>query len=181
MVDMTESNAPRYEMINIRQGYIVVEHEIFSHTMRSYFSTESAVPKEEYREGNKVWKYSGMAQSFRFEIKDRESGEITPFNELLGLMYFDNCKPESEIYKIGDLAHNNKIFIYIAITYEADDGSKLNIPLEKLRILNAYFNERLRTSSKKILILPDYFNLYKQLSYGEIMIDVGLTSMEETQ
>ena len=178
---MTQANATRYEMINIRQGYIVVEHEIFSHAMRSYFSTESTVPKEEYREDEKVWKYSGTAQSFRFEIKDHQTGEVIPFNELLGLMYFDNCKPDSDIHKIGELAQKNKIFIYVAITYEAEDGSKMNIPLEKLLILNAYFNERLRTSHKKILILPDYFNLYKQLSYGEIMIDVGLTSMDENQ
>ena len=50
---------------------------------------------------------------------------------------------------------------------------------EKLRVLNATFNERLRTGGKKILILPDIFDLYKTMSYGQIMIDFGLTSMEE--
>lgn len=98
---MPDNPAPRYEMINIRPGYIVVEHEIFSHSMRSYFSSESSVPKEEYREGNKVWKYSGTAQSFRFDIRDTRTDEVVTFSELLGLMYFDNCKHDSDIYKIG--------------------------------------------------------------------------------
>ncbi len=176
---MAESARNRYEMINIQTGYLVVEHEIFSKSMRSYFSAEPVVPKEEYREGAKVWKYSGMAQSFRFDIRDNETGTVIKFDELLGLMYYGNCKPDSEIYKIGEMAMENKIFIYIAITYEADDGSRLHMDMEKIHVLNRYFNERLRTGNKKILILPDYFELYKQLSYGEIMLDVGLTSMTE--
>jgi hypothetical protein len=45
--------------------------------------------------------------------------------------------------------------------------------------LNRAFNERLRTADKKILILPDYFGLYKELSYGQIMLDFGLTAMEQ--
>ena len=46
-------------------------------------------------------------------------------------------------------------------------------------MLNKAFNSRLRTPDKKILILPDYFGLYKELSYGQIMLDFGLTAIEE--
>jgi hypothetical protein len=101
------------------------------------------------------------------------------FDELLGLLYYGCCKPDSELYRIGELALSNKIFIYVAIAYEAPDGSRLDIPLEKLEVLNKAFNGRLRTKDKKILILPDYFGLYKELSYGQIMLDFGLTAIED--
>ena len=66
--------AHRYEMVNIRPGYIIVEHEVFSRAMRSYFSTQEIPPIEEYREGAKIWKFSGMAQSFHFDLLDRQTG-----------------------------------------------------------------------------------------------------------
>jgi hypothetical protein len=46
-------------------------------------------------------------------------------------------------------------------------------------VLNRAFNGRLQTKDKKILILPDYFGLYKELSYGQIMLDFGLTAIED--
>jgi len=168
----------RYEMVNINTGYLIVEHEMFSRAVRAYFSSEPVPPKEEYREGNRVWKFSGMAQSFQFDIRDNTTGEVTSFRELLGLLYYGSCRPDSDIYRIGEIAHECKVSIYIAITYEAPDGSRLNISTEKIQILNRLFNERLRTREKKILILPDLFNLYKAVSYGEIMVDFGLMSME---
>ena len=60
----------RYEMVNVRPGYVIVEHEVFSKAMRSYFSPDAIPPVEEYREGKQVWKFSGMAQSFQFDICD---------------------------------------------------------------------------------------------------------------
>lgn len=175
----TEHVKQRYEMVNVQMGYVIIEHDIYSTAMRSYFSAEPVPPKEEYREGAQIWKYSGMAQSFRFDIRDNETGEVIKFAEMLGLLYYACCKKDSVIRRIGELAHDSNISLYVAITYEGPDGSRIDMPVEKLRVLNRAFNDRLRTKDKKILILPDTFNLYKEVSYGEVMIDFGLTSLEE--
>jgi hypothetical protein len=177
---MTSDSVYRYEMVNIRPGYVIVERDLFSSAVRSFFSAEPVPPKEEYREGNRIWKYSGMAQSFQFDVCDNSSGEIIKFRELLGLVYYGSTAEESVIHQVGEIAHENRISIYVAITFEGPDGSRKNLSPEKIRILNTTFGERIKTPGKKILILPDLFNLYKAVSYGEIMIDFGLTSMEES-
>ena len=175
-----ESGSPnfRYEMVNIQPGYIVVEKEMFSLAARSYFSAEPSPPVEEYREGGQFWKSSPVAQSVRFDIRDNQTREVISFAELLGLAYWASCRPESEIYKIGDMAQENRVSVYVAVTFERAGRSGPGIPMEKLRILNRYFNERLQRPDKKILILPDYFDLYKEFSTGQIMADLGLTAME---
>ena len=120
-----------------------------------------------------------MGQSFKFDIRDNSTGEVIEFGELLGMLYYAVCGEETEIYRIGQLAHENNISIYVAITYEGSGDTRATMSTDKLQVLNATFNERLKTGGKKILILPDIFDLYKTMSYGQVMIDFGLTSMEE--
>ncbi len=174
-----DSTRPRYELTDIEPGYVIIEREMYSHAARSYFSAEPVPPKEPYREGSKVWSFWEMAQSFRFSVRDHLTGAKVAFNEMLGLLYYACASKDSDLYRIGELAAESKISIYVAITYEAPDGSRLEMPIEKLVVLNQAFNERLTTKDKKILILPDTFGLYKELSYGQIMLDFGLTAMEE--
>ena len=176
---VNEARAPRYELADVQPGYVIIEREMYSKAARSYFSAEPVPPKEPYREGSQVWSFWDTAQSFRFSVRDNQTGEVVRFDEMLGLVYYGCSDPDGDLYRIGELAHENKISIYVAVTYEAPDGSRLNISLAKLAILNRAFNERVRTAGKKILILPDYFGLYKDISYGQIMLDFGLTAMEE--
>ena len=96
---------PRYEMVNVQPGYVIVERERFSGAARSYFSGEPVPPKEEYTEGKQVWSFSGMAKSFQFDIRDTSTGTVTSFRELLGLLYYGCCKEESDIHRLGALAH----------------------------------------------------------------------------
>jgi hypothetical protein len=168
----------RYEMVNVRPGYLVIEQEQATRTKRSYFVAESHPPVEEYREEGKFWKPFETAQSFQFDVRDHETGEVIPFRELLGLLYYGCCREGSDIRRMGEIAHDLRISVYIAIAAEGADGKRLDLPNEKIRVLNRLFNERLRTPDKKLLILPDLFGLYKEISYGQIAIDFGLTSME---
>jgi hypothetical protein len=174
-----ESRTHRFELVEFQPGYVIIEREMYSQAARSYFSAEPVPPKEPYREGDQLWTFWEAAQTVRFAVRDNVSGEVTRFPELLGLVYYASCKPDSDLYQIGDLALESRISIYVAVTYEAPDGRKLNISMDKIRILNRVFGERLQSPAKKILILPDTFGLYKELSYGEIMLDFGLTSIEE--
>jgi hypothetical protein len=168
----------RYQMVHIRSGYVIVEHEVHSRAMRSYFSPDPVPPIEEYREGSQIWKYSGMAQTIHFDVLDSGSGLVTAFDELMGLVSYTACRKDSDIYRLGELAQEQRIWLYIAVTHRPADGSPLGPWLDKVRILNRYFNERLSTPNKKILILPDYFGLHREFNHGQIMADFELTAME---
>lgn len=172
-----EARTPRYEMVNVRPGYLMIEQENHTLARRSYFAAEQVPPMEEYREGNAFWKPQAAAQTFQFDVRDTLTGEVVPFGELVGLLYYACCAKDSTIYRIGDLAHDQRVSIYVAITTEDAEGPE-PMPPEKVRVLNALFNERLTRPGKKVLILPDLFGLHREITYEQIAIDFGLTSME---
>jgi hypothetical protein len=174
---MDEDGAPRYELADVLPGFVVIEKEIHSGRCRAYFSAEPVPPKESYREGAEFWNFAEAAQSFQFSVRDRVSGTIARFDELLGLLYYGCVAPDSSLYRIGELAHAIGISIYVAITYESPKGPPCEIPPEKITILNRAFNDRLRTRGKKILIVPDLFGLNSQVSHGQLMLDFGLTDL----
>ena len=142
-----------------------------------FAAAEARPPVEEYREGPEIWKYSGMAQSFQFDLCDCTTGHVTRFDDLLGLVPYTACAESSEIHRLGELAQAEKIWIYVALRHGGGAGADGGW-LDKLKLLNRYFGERLATPNKKILILPDYFGLYREFSHGQIMADFGLTAME---
>ncbi len=168
----------RYRMVNIRSGYVIVEHEVHSRAMRSYFSPEGVPPIEEYREGPQIWKFTGQAQTVHFDLLDSESGVVTRFDDLMGLVSYTACRQDGDIYRLGELAQEQRIWLYVAVTHRPSDGPPRAEWIEKLRVLNRYFNERLQTPNKKILILPDYFGLHAEFNHGQIMADFELTAME---
>jgi len=173
-----ESASRRYEMVNVRQGYLMIEQEEHTLARRSYFVAEQTPPWEEYREGKiQFWRPREAAQTFQFDVKDTATGEVVPFGEMAGLLYYACCAKDSVVYQLGELAHEQRISLYVAITTEDEDGPA-PMPASKIRLLNALFNERLRSPGKKVLIVPDIFGLHKVITYGQIAIDFGLTSMD---
>jgi hypothetical protein len=175
---MTQGSGYRYERVNVRPGFVTIEQGRFGRKHRAYFSEGPTPDREEYREGSEEWKHVCDAQSIRYDLKDTRTGEIVRLDELLGLLYYASARPGSALHGLGSLAHDQNIHVYVAIPAERGDGRRENLPLEKISALNFAFNERLRTREKMILILPDHFGVYKDLTYGEIMIDFGMTSME---
>ena len=167
----------RYEMVNVRPGYLMIEQEERTHVQRSFFVAERTPAWEEYREGNEFWRPQEAAQTFQFDVRDTVTGEVVTFDELAGLLYYARCVRESTVHLIGDLAHDERISVYVAITTESEEGPA-PLPLPKVRVLNALFNERLTSPGKKVLILPDLFGLYRKITYGQMAVDFGLTSME---
>lgn len=167
----------RYAMVNVRMGHVVLEQGLKTGRRRAYFSAEPVAPVEEYWDGAEQWAFTDAAQSMQFDVRDAVTGDTIPFRELLGLMYW-GCAPEdSLLHRIGDVAQANRVSIYVAITYEAPDGTPTRLAEGKVAILNALFNDRLTRANKKILVLPDLFDLYRDMNHGQIMIDFGLTAM----
>ena len=174
---MTGEPAPRYELANVTPGFVIIEKEMNTRATRAYFSAEPLPPKEMYREGTGVWHFAESAQSFQFSVRDNTTGEVTRFDELLGLLYYGCLEPRSTLHQMGEVAHAVGISLYVAIAYESAQGKPLELPAAKMTMLNRAFNDRLRTRGKKILIVPDLFGLHGQVSHGQLMLDFGLTDL----
>ena len=125
-----------------------------------------------------MWKLSGMAQSFRFDLLDRATGELISFDDMLGLVPHIACPPESDIYRLGEFAREQRIWIYVAISHRPLQPADMPGWIGKLTALNRYYGERVTTPDKKVLILPDYFGLHEQFNHGQVLADFGLTSLE---
>lgn len=174
---MTEQREARYELADIVPGFVVIERELKSGATRAYFSPDEVPPKESYREGDQVWHYAEAAQSFRFSVRNTADGQVTRFDELLGLLYYGCLEPCAPLHVVGEMAHEIGISIYVAVAYAAPDGTPVQIAPAKLTLLNRAFNDRLRTPGKRILIVPDVFGIQGQVSHGQLMLDFGLTDM----
>ena len=126
----TEPTTRRYEMVNVRQGYLIIEQENHTFARRSYFAAERTPPLEEYREGDQFWKPHEAAQTFQFDVRDTTTGEVVPFGELVGLLYYACCAKGTAVHQMGDLAHDQQISLYVAITTEGAGGLRASAPRE---------------------------------------------------
>jgi hypothetical protein len=174
---MSQAVSPRYELVDTVPGFVIVERASPSNRSRCYFCAEATPPKQAYREGKEEWHFKEAAQSLQFAVRDQVTGEVVRYPEVLGLLYYACLEPGSTLRRIGEIAHTVGVSIYIAVTYDAPDGTPCQVSATKLEWLNRAFNDRLRTPGKRVLILPDLFEIGKQVSSGQLMLDFSLTSM----
>jgi len=168
----------QWEMINVKRGYIVYENSFPSGLIRCYFSFEDVAPLEEYRDKEEFWKYVGSAQSIKFDLKCKETGEVVELKELMGIMYPDAEDDSHPLFMIQRLAEHSQVFVYIALGFRDPKLKGEQFTIEQLTALNEYFNNRIKTPNKKILILPESICGDPSKCKGEILTDIGLTSFE---
>ncbi len=174
---MTE-NSKHWEMTNIRFGFIVYEKCYQTGELRTYFSVEdNPILGDRYREGKKHWTRVENAQSFQFDLLNRETGNTIKFDDLMGLLYCTECREECELFKLQKKHEAEKTMVIVAFGF-FPQAIKNPVPQEKLDVLTDYFNQRRDTTRSKIKVLP--FNLIDDLSRcrGEFLHDVDMLSKE---
>lgn len=176
---MSEASRPRYELVDTVPGFVIVERASPSGRSRCYFCAEPTPPKQAYREGTEEWTFKEAAQSLQFAVRDTATGEVARYPEVLGLLYYGCLEPGAKMRRIGEIAHAVGVSIYIAVTYDGPDGKPCEVSASKLEWLNRAFNDRLRTPGKRVLVLPDLFEIGKQVSSGQLMLDFSLTNMTD--
>jgi hypothetical protein len=168
-----------WTMTNIRGGYIVQEACYRCSSRRIYFSYEDNPPKEKYREGEHIWSYFGSDQSVKFDLACSKCDKLVTFEELVGLMHCFGCtNTECNLYTLSQICQESDIWVYAALGHLPTTG-EVALTIEKLKVLNRFFNDRLRSPGKKILILPSTFSSDPQRCYGEIIRDIGMLEMTE--
>jgi hypothetical protein len=172
-----EGCAHSWRMTNVRYGFIVVERCYHCKMERSYFAAEHTPPKEEYREGDHFWDYMGSAQSVQFGLKCDHCSLEVPFDDVLGLLTCSGCTPDCDAHVISRICEDQKVWVYVALCYQPDVVSKDDMG-ERLAVLSQYFNARLKTPGKKILIVPGWFVKDIDVCQGTVLKDVGMFEVE---
>lgn len=171
----TEECKHIWKMTNVRDGFIVTEKCYHCHKIRVFFSYEDTPPKDEYKEGEHYWSYSGSAQSFKFEMECTRCGKRVGFEKFTGLMHCSGCDDRCNIRILSRICEHQNIWLFAALAY--DESGEIDLPLESLQVLTDYFTQRLRTPGKKILVVPGSLRRNPDLCRGEMLKDVGMLSL----
>ncbi len=172
------TSSHEWEMTNIEFGFIVYEKCYQTNELRTYFSIEdNPILGDRYREGKKHWTRMENAQSFRFDLHDKKTGQLVSFRDLMGFMFCTGCLPDCEVEKLRHQYEAEKTMLLLAFGF-FPQALHNPIPEEKLNILTDFFNQHRDKSRSQIKVLS--FDLIKDLSRcrGEFLHDVALLSQE---
>ncbi len=165
----------KWEMTNIKFGFIVFEKCNHCKKLRTYFS--QMVVGEDYREGNCLWQCVENAQSFIFDLKCQICGRLEKFDDIMGFMYCTGCLPDCEVEIQQQKNAAEKKWVIVAFGFLPPSDSKAITP-ERLNMLEDYFNQKRDTSRSTIKILSYELIQDYSLCKGEFILDTGMLSLE---
>jgi hypothetical protein len=164
-----------WKMTNLRDGFLVTERCYHCSMMRVFFSQEEVPPKDEYKEGDHYWNYAGSAQTVKFDMECSSCKRVVSLEKLMGLMQCVGCDPDCRLNVLSQICEEQNIWVYAALAY--DIGDEVDLPVEGLSVLTAYFTSRLRTPGKRILVVPGSLRRNPDTCRGEMLKDVGMLSL----
>lgn len=172
---MSESTCKHiWKIVDPKDGFIVTEKSFSSKQVREYFATDPTPPKEEYREGADYWNYMGSAQTIQFNLRCEKCKKDILLNNLMAIMQCEHCTEDCPLNLISLAAEEQKIWAYGALCYSTPDGKEGTLDLDQLKALNEFFNARIKSPGKKILILPSIFRKDPSICEALILTDVGM-------
>ncbi len=165
-----------WEMFNIIPGFIITEKCFNNKKISTYFSTDSAPPFEEYREGDDFWNVVECAQSIQFGLKCTKCGTIESFDELSGLMMCTGCDEICEVNTLLKKLEPKRIWIYVAFGFLPLKIRKQLSP-DKIEILEEYFNQRRKSEKSKIRIVSHEMVKDIATCYPEVIKDIAMLDL----
>jgi len=172
---MSECNH-KWEMVDIRHGYLVIEGCPKCGGRSAFFSTEAIAPIDEYQEGDHRWIYLGSYQATKFNLKCNECGKLVDLDDMMGLMMSTCDDPECGVFKAGRDA-GGKTWVYVALCADSTHESGKCVSSEGIKALNEYFNQNIGAPGKKILVVPCSLCCSIDRCEGIVIADTGLTEI----
>ena len=168
-----------WKIIDAKDGFIIAEKCFHCNDIREYFARELAPPKEEYREGPHYYNFMAGAQTIQFDLFCEKCGTVVSLRNLMAIMQCEHCIDSCPLNLISQSAEEQKIWAYGALCYATPDGKEGTLNIEQLRALNEFFNARIRSVGKKILILPGFFRADPANCKAIILTDEGMLPEDE--
>jgi hypothetical protein len=166
----------KWEMADIRHGYLVIEGCPMCGGRSLFFSMEAVAPVDEYQEGKHYWVYLGSSQAVKFNLKCIKCAKLVNLDEMMGLMMSTCENPECEVVKTGRKGGKGT-WVYVTLCADSTHASGKCVNPKGIKALGEYFNQNIKVSDKKIVVVPctDCCNIDR--CKGIIIADVGLTEI----
>jgi hypothetical protein len=166
----------KWEMADIRYGYLVIEGCPKCGGRSSFFSEEPVPPVDEYREGDHFWIYMGSSQALKFNFKCTKCKRLVNLEDMMGLMMSTCEDPQCKVAQIG-LKEGKGTMVYVALCADSKHTSGKCVSAKGIKALNEYFNQNIKASGKKIVIVPCDKCCNIDKCEGIVITDTGLTDM----
>lgn len=166
----------KWSMVNIRNGYLVVEgcHECKARS--SFFSTEPVPPVDDYQDGEHFWTYLGSSQAVKFDLACDNCGEVVNLDDMMGLMLSTCQDPECEVARIA--AQEGKgTWVYVALCADSTHASGKCVSDAGIKALTEYFNGNIKDHRKKFIVVPCIKCKSIDTCQGIVIADTGLTDI----
>ena len=167
----------RWSLTDIRSGHLVAEGCHHCGARGTYFSAELAAPIEEYWDGPHHWQYLTSSQAVTFNLRCDICGEAVDLGDVAGLMMSLCEDPDCKIGRMA-LEAGRDTSIYVALCSDSTHETNSDCVSETgIAALNEYFNQRLRSGRKRILVVPCKLCSNVDCCQGIVIADTGLVEL----
>jgi len=166
----------QWAMVNVRNGYLVIEGCAKCKARSSFFSTEPIAPVDNYHEGEHFWSYLSSAQAVKFDLKCDECGEAVSLDEMMGLMLSTCREPECEVGRIATDAGRGT-WVYVALCADSTHAGGKCVSEAGVKALTEYFNAQIKDQDKRIIVVPCIKCNSIDTCEGIVIADTGLTDI----
>ena len=166
--------AHSWSMTDVSSGYLVVEGCYHCGARSSFFSTEPVVPVDEYREGPHFWEHLAGYQAVTFNLRCGDCGQTVDLSDMMGIMLSTCEDPRCEVGRLS-LELGKKTSIYVALCADSSHAAGTCVSDAGVKALTEYFNQRLRSGRRKIVVVPCKMCDGIDRCAGIVIADTGLT------
>jgi hypothetical protein len=163
-------------MVNIRNGYLVVEGCHRCKARASFFSMESVAPVDDYQDGEHFWTYLGSFQAVKFDLSCSVCGDVVSLDDMMGLMLSTCQEPGCEVARLA-AEGGRGTWVYVALCSNSTHASGTCVSDAGIQALTEYFNAQLKDPGKKIVVVPCRMCKSIDTCEGIVIADVGLTEI----
>ena len=166
----------KWSMVNIRNGYLVVEGCYKCKARASFFSTEPRPPVDDYQDGEHFWTYLGSFQAVKFDLACDSCREVVDLNDMMGLMLSTCRNPECEVARITAQAGKGT-WVYVALCADSTHASGKCVSDAGVQALTEYFNGNIKDPEKEVIVVPCVKCKSIDTCQGIVIADTGLTDI----
>ena len=166
----------KWSMINIQNGYLVVEGCHQCGARSSFFSTEPVAPVDDYQDGEHFWTYLGSSQAVKFDLACANCKEVVDLSKMMGLMLSTCENPECEVGQMV-VQGGKGTWVYVALCADSTHASGRCVSDAGVAALTEYFNGNIQDPEKKVVVVPCIKCKSIDTCHGIIIADTGLTDL----